>query len=888
MRLEAVTAQHTVVNRESLGAVRSGESYTLRLGVFNLQRDSLRAAQITLSLPPQTVFENAQPAGFTLQDSLLTAALPSLAGGDSLVYELHFRLREDFVGPDLLLTHTAHLAAPGDIHSENDSATVAVLARAPQPPAPSTADLQLQLLFTEPNLTPLHPDTLLPAGATVGVLLRLTNGGPDTARLVELTATVPAFPGGTQWQPLPVDSAALKWTFPELAPGATVQVLGLMTLPQCPESTELLRFSAFVQAENDTVLQNNAVSREAQTLPPDFDLAPRLAVAPDTTVMVHGSAQPALFRGSTHTFAIAVHNFGRESSCPAEVRLIAGPGAEIGAGDAQWIQGESTLVWPLGELAAGDSLQLPFVLTLTAGAPDSITLLAVTRAALDQHAENDTSQITLWITPRKAAAAPHLDLEITLSVQTDTTVEVTGGSVPAVQPGGTFALHLVCRNLGPNEADSFAVRLTLPELLMKLTLRTIARDWKDGDLVHYVWYNQHLAPDSIWTADAFLYLPQNVSRELSELPFTASVEAAGDTNSANDSAAAVVRILHDQVLMPDLAVRQYLQTGHFTTFPGDTLWIAEPGESYRVAYEVVNRGTGPAVGLRLTARWSEGITWEGAEPPATARADSAAWLSAYLIPGDTLRAAARFRAPEESVPGIYRLAHEFTAAASNEPTDRRSNNREVDSLFVAVSHELPQPQITATPEVATVGDSVFIGVMVPVRIARWELRVLHADGEVDSTYADDFLAQTDPEPGQWYEVHPPFTDTRLTTGAREEPLVFELHIWDELGFHSSNRVSVTVRSANAFTLDRNVFQPATDGRLALRFKLSSRRLARLDLFDLAGQHITRIAEGIFEPDWNTYYWDGRAEDGREVGSGVYIVLLRSGEFQSWKKVILVR
>jgi hypothetical protein len=62
----------------------------------------------------------------------------------------------------------------------------------------------------------------------------------------------------------------------------------------------------------------------------------------------------------------------------------------------------------------------------------------------------------------------------------------------------------------------------------------------------------------------------------------------------------------------------------------------------------------------------------------------------------------------------------------------------------------------------------------------------------------------------------------------------------------------------------------------------------LDLYDVSGRHITKITEDIYQGGWNLYLWSGNTETGLKVGSGVYIVTLRSGEFNSWKKFILVR
>jgi hypothetical protein len=89
-------------------------------------------------------------------------------------------------------------------------------------------------------------------------------------------------------------------------------------------------------------------------------------------------------------------------------------------------------------------------------------------------------------------------------------------------------------------------------------------------------------------------------------------------------------------------------------------------------------------------------------------------------------------------------------------------------------------------------------------------------------------------------------------------------------------------------LDRNVFRPEAESPLDIRFKLSNRRAAQLDIYDIAGRHITQLTQGVYQGGWNSYSWDGITETGQGAGSGVYLVTLRSGEFNSWKKFIIVR
>lgn len=106
--------------------------------------------------------------------------------------------------------------------------------------------------------------------------------------------------------------------------------------------------------------------------------------------------------------------------------------------------------------------------------------------------------------------------------------------------------------------------------------------------------------------------------------------------------------------------------------------------------------------------------------------------------------------------------------------------------------------------------------------------------------------------------------------------------------NTANSIVIIVPTNDCLVLDHNVFEPDRGIPLSLSFKLSTHRLARLDVYDITGYHITELAEKTFDAGLNTYSWDGMTEKGDQVGSGVYIITLRSEQLVCWKKVIVVR
>ena len=93
-----------------------------------------------------------------------------------------------------------------------------------------------------------------------------------------------------------------------------------------------------------------------------------------------------------------------------------------------------------------------------------------------------------------------------------------------------------------------------------------------------------------------------------------------------------------------------------------------------------------------------------------------------------------------------------------------------------------------------------------------------------------------------------------------------------------------------FTLDFNVFEPQNGLPLGINFELEYSREATLELLDISGYRVTTLYREVFDPGINRREWDGTTENGLQVGSGTYIVTLKTFDSKliCWKKVIIRR
>ena len=209
-------------------------------------------------------------------------------------------------------------------------------------------------------------------------------------------------------------------------------------------------------------------------------------------------------------------------------------------------------------------------------------------------------------------------------------------------------------------------------------------------------------------------------------------------------------------------------------------------------------------------------------------------------------------------------------------------------IITVAAPPAPVPYIDAAPTLVTVGNPIRVQVMVDNPVARWDLWVYLADGEIDSSYGDTFVQKTVLVPDIWYQVDPDYKPSRLTTTAKQEIIKFEIRILDEYGNRATAETGVMVHESNDLSLDRNTYEPDNQEPMQIKFRLSSSRSARLDLYDIAGRHISILTEKVFPSGWTTYYWNGLTNEGVKVGSGVYIVTMISDDYKDWKKFMIVR
>jgi hypothetical protein len=82
----------------------------------------------------------------------------------------------------------------------------------------------------------------------------------------------------------------------------------------------------------------------------------------------------------------------------------------------------------------------------------------------------------------------------------------------------------------------------------------------------------------------------------------------------------------------------------------------------------------------------------------------------------------------------------------------------------------------------------------------------------------------------------------------------------------------------------NPFNPST----AISFALPEPRHVVLDVYNLLGQRVVRLFDGLAPAGYLDLVWNGRDHTGRSVGSGVYFYRVSAGEFNQVRKMVLLK
>ena len=718
-------------------------------------------------------------------------------------------------------------------------------------------------------------------------LENLTDNKADSIVVIQILPPDVDFVASTM-TPTSVASNQLSWRLSELD-GAQQQawIVDVALDIDTPEEIEELVCFVSFSCPNDTAATNDSFTETVVIIHPSrplVDIGVHMTVQTDTTVERSGESYPAVYDDEIYHYTIQINNIGATAAESTKV-LLALPN-EISTTDQE----------PPYEKADGDLLSWTFP-ALSAGGDTTITVYASgvledegfllvsvqATADNDQNAENNSDSVAVWFLDREQGPA-QADLEISYEALADSTIQIDGNLYTAIRYSENFDYILQVRNNGPATAHDIQISSFLPSDLEVSLFSETPQNISDTD---YVWQIDSLLAGASWSL-AFL---AKAREGISDFPFrvesTVTVSSPNDSSLHNNSAEAVIYILNDPVQLPDLSVRVSVDADSFETTASGELPVLFQGAT--VTVEILVSNWSPATAENISASFvaDDSLQIIDAQPsPVLFSADSVMWQLDSMDANSSMQLTAKVSLSVSMPIARNLLQNTVSVSAENEDPASRDNNRKTLTMvnygLVAQPFE---PLIQITPDVATVSDTFWVRVQFPVDVEEWDIWVHLPNGEIQTDFADDFIERTDIESGVWYDIDEPFMHTTLLSGDNSENLVFELRA---TGLYGSSGTSRGVALVNlAFDLvPPNVIPPGST-EIPINFAVSGGHV-EMKLYDVAGRFITDLVDDEYQAGLHTLLWNGQTENGQLVGSGVYLITLRTQEANTWKKIIIVR
>lgn len=105
--------------------------------------------------------------------------------------------------------------------------------------------------------------------------------------------------------------------------------------------------------------------------------------------------------------------------------------------------------------------------------------------------------------------------------------------------------------------------------------------------------------------------------------------------------------------------------------------------------------------------------------------------------------------------------------------------------------------------------------------------------------------------------------------------------------HGTVSVTVFWMIPKVFAL-RNAYPNPSSDETTIRYEIPQKSYVSLKVYDISGRLVKTLVNEEKIANYYTVRWDGKNENGREVGSGVYFYRLQAGNKTATKKLVLVR
>ncbi len=902
VKLASITDTTIIEANNKLNAVKPGDNYQYQIKVKNLGPNQANYVKISLIIPDLVRLINTAVQPFVIKDSLIVWQFNNFETNDEMNLAVAVQLPPG-ISTDLHdLISTIELIGDNDYNTENNFDKDTVLVYFPQPV--QNYDLSISQLAITDSIAVVRTDTVQVVfnRENIDYILTVENSGKTTAKnftvinVLHDSVKILDF----SMQPVKLNGDSLFWQFDSLPAGESLKIsLHTVAADTFPNDLYPLSNISQVIAEKDTFEQNNIATTTVYGIlrhdDPQYDLYISQLAITDSIAVIGNDTVQVVFSEGTIDYILTVENSGPSTAKNFIVMNVLPDSARILDFSLQPTrQIADTLFWQFDSLPAGKSLKISFHTviadTFTVNLSPLINISQVV-AEKDIFEQNNIATTTVYGILHTNNQPFQYDLSISQLAITDSIVVVGEDTAQVVLNGGTIDYVLTVENLGPGTAYNFNVWNVIPNSV-NIFNTSLPSTRQIADTLF--WHFDTLAVGKILN----ISFSDKVAESFVSYPFpiinTSGVNADKDTFKQNNIATTTVYAISKSDSLPlvkvDISICQSVSTDSFAVVESDTIRFAKQGEIYSYSIIVKNNCLGTAQSVSLVDKLPDSVSVKNFQQlPNLITKDSLVWNLGDLSALSSFRLKFNVIIPSKMPIGTNLLINKVTANATNEDVGYLTNNTAVDTVFNIVKPlgDL-LPIIQANPPIVDIGDEISVRVQVLYPIQSWDIWVHLADGSIDYNYADQFIVNTKLAPNTWYDIDQKYKNTKLFTSAEQEQIVFELHTVDIFGTVRTAQTFITVMSNNEFYLDHNVFEIQRLEPLGIHFKLSSNRVACLDLFDISGKKITNLTEKPYQAGWNTFQWSGMLENGLRVGSGLYLITLKSGNYNEMKKVMIVQ
>jgi len=227
------------------------------------------------------------------------------------------------------------------------------------------------------------------------------------------------------------------------------------------------------------------------------------------------------------------------------------------------------------------------------------------------------------------------------------------------------------------------------------------------------------------------------------------------------------------------------------------------------------------------------------------------------------------------------------------------NNLAIDTILVQ-PEAWSEPRIVVFPAEVAVNDPVTLSITTQTPLKSWniviEYPVSSAQGIDRTGFNRQIQNRTEPlmpmAPDAFLKIEPDFTNTKLwnitSNSEQRENYRAILDYIDWFDHPGTAATTFTVVAKYEVWLGQNKFNPDTDAGLDVHLLSMLDQPAQIKIYNVAGELVRTLLDQPVRAGQQTVNWDGRDQNGRVVGSDVYVIILEAGAYKEWRKVVVVR